>query len=126
MNLIVAALFILVGLIHLLPAAGVASDARLHLLYGTGDLSADLSLLLRHRAVLFAILGALLIAAAFLPGLRLIMTAAGLLSMLSFVVLAYSIGITNPALLTVVRVDIAASVALVAAAAVHLRLTTAP
>ncbi|MEM1231860.1 MAG: phosphopantetheine adenylyltransferase [Pseudomonadota bacterium] len=126
MNGIVAALFILVGLIHLLPAVGVVSDVRLHALYGVGELSADLSLLLRHRAVLFAILGALLIAAAFLPGLRLIVTATGLLSMLSFVALAHSIGTTNPALLKVLRVDIAASVALLVAAAVHLRLAATP
>jgi hypothetical protein len=50
---------------------------------------ADLQLLMRHRAVLFGLVGGLLLLAAFKPRLRLVASVLGLLSMASFMLLAW-------------------------------------
>jgi len=61
---------LVVALIHLAPGVGVLSSARLRQLYGVAPQDPTLLLLMRHRAVLFAILGAGFFAAAFQPGLH--------------------------------------------------------
>ena len=71
---------------------------------------------MRHRAILFGIVGGLLLAAAFHPALRTAAVAAGLTSMLSFVVIAMLQGGANPQIDRVVWVDVVASAALIAAA----------
>lgn len=50
------------ALIHLAPVVGALSVERLRVLYGIPVEGPDLAILLRHRAVLFGILGGLLIA----------------------------------------------------------------
>lgn len=100
------------GLVHLIPAIGVLSAQRLHALYGVSVQDSTVLLLLRHRALLFAILGALFIAAALQPAWRVPGAIAALVSMLAFVVLAQ--GFAHPAAIgRVVRVDVLLSVALV-------------
>ena len=115
MRAIVTLLFLLAALVNLLPAVGVLSTSRLEGLYGVVVQDANLEILLRHRAVLFAIVAALLALAAFHPPLRALAIAAGLASMLSFVAIAGLVGEHNPLLRRVVLVDVVASVALVAA-----------
>lgn len=80
--------FVLVGLVHLLPVAGLASADRLQALYGVPAPDPATLLLLRHRAVLFGVLGALLVSAPFVPGLATPAALAGLASMLGYVALA--------------------------------------
>jgi len=110
------ALFLLVAAVNLVPVVGVLSSARLEALYGVPIRDPNLEILLRHRAVLFAIVGGLLAAAAFHPPLSAAAVGAGLASMLSFVVIAFSLGGHNAALRRVALVDVAASLVLVAAA----------
>ncbi len=50
-------LLIGVGLLNLAPIIGVISTQQLESLYGMADLSADLEVLLRHRVILFGLLG---------------------------------------------------------------------
>jgi hypothetical protein len=47
-----------VGIIHQLPLTGVLSVSRLQVLYGVTITDPNLEILMRHRAVLFGILGA--------------------------------------------------------------------
>ncbi len=116
MSTLAAALYVLVGVVNLLPVSGVLSIARLEALYGVSLVDPNLVVLMRHRAVLFGIVGALLIAAAFHPPLRAFAVGAGLLSMLSFVAVAHLVGDLNAELRRVVVIDLVASVLLVAAA----------
>ena len=58
-----------VGILHLLPVVGLLGDAQLQRLYGIDGLDANLSILMRHRAALFGILGTLMLVAAFTPPL---------------------------------------------------------
>lgn len=113
-RLIPAALLI-VAVIHAMPLAGVVGAQRLQDLYGIPVAEPNLELLLRHRAVLFGMLAGLLAAAAFRPALQGLALVAGLISVVSFLVLAISIGSTNAALATVVKADWVALVLLVIA-----------
>ena len=106
-----------VAAVHLLPAVGALGAARLEALYGTAVRDPDLLVLMRHRAVLFAVLGALLALAAFRPALQPVALGAGLASVASFLALHAATPGTNAALGRVAAVDAAAAVLLVAAAA---------
>lgn len=113
-------LFLAVAIVNLLPAIGAFSTSRLEVLYGVTVPDPNLAILLRHRAVFFAIVGGLLAIAALYPPLRPIALAAGLVSMLSFVAVARLVGEYNAQLRRVVAVDVVASIALVVAAALDL------
>lgn len=85
------------GLIHCLPLAGLGGGESLLNLYGLTSPSAEVELLLRHRAVLFGLLGALLIIAAWIPPLRPVAFLFGLISALSFLLIAgWPTGLSAP------------------------------
>ena len=99
------------GLIHLLPVAGVLGGQWLDKLYGVTVKAPDLLILMRHRAILFGLIGAALIAAAMVPGLRIIAAIFGLISMLAFVWLAFGVE-TSAQIRRVVWIDVVLSVLL--------------
>lgn len=121
MSKLVAVLLLIVGIIHLLPVVGVLGGDRLNSLYGLNLDEPNLQILMRHRAVLFGLLGALLVAAAFLPGLRTLALIAGLVSVVSFLLLAWGTPLYNEALRRVVVADWIALACLLLAAPLHLR-----
>jgi len=55
--MIISVLLIIVAVIHLLPLSGVLSGKRLTALYGLSFQEPNLEILMRHRAVLFGLLG---------------------------------------------------------------------
>ena len=122
MKKIIAGLLILVGLINLYPAVGVISAGTLARLYRIDIQSNDLLILLRHRAVLFGLLGAFILASAFKPALQWWAIAIGLVSMLSFVVLALLVGGYGAGIQNVVRADVVASAGLLLALILRWRL----
>jgi len=115
MKVLAKILFLIAGIVNLTPVCGVFSANYLGTLYGVVLEDPNLVILMRHRAVLFGIVGALLVASAFRPPLRPLGLAAGLISMLSFVVIAYLVGDYNAELQRVVLIDLAASALLVGA-----------
>jgi hypothetical protein len=119
MRFIVPSVLLAVGVIHLLPFVGVLSALRLESLYGIRVTDPSVELLLRHRAVLFGLLGVFLTGAAFRPALYPAALAAGLASVVSFLLLAWSIGHVSTSLTTVVRVDLAAAVLLIVGVAAY-------
>lgn len=116
MNRVVSALLISVGLVNFLPVAGVLSAQVLASAYGIPAPAGDLLILLRHRALLFGILGALIIVSAFRRHLQPAAILAGLVSMLGFIALALGPGEYGAELRKVVIIDAIALVALAAAA----------
>ncbi len=120
MNTLATVLYVIVGVVNLLPISGVLSTTRLQALYGVSLADPNLIILMRHRAVLFGVVGALLVAAAFHTPLRPIALAAGLVSMLSFVLVAHLVGEVNTQLRRVVVVDLIASLLLVSAGLITL------
>ncbi len=126
MKLLVPIALVLVALLHALPLAGVLGAAKLSALYGVDARDPALELLLRHRAVLFGLLAAFLAHAAWQPTLRGAGLVAGLVSVTSFLLLAMPAGLLPPALASVVRLDVAALILLLAAGIVHLLPTPSP
>lgn len=116
---IISALLMIVAVIHLLPLSGVLGADRLQALYGLNFDEPNLAILMRHRAVLFGLLGVFLMYAAFKPSLQPLAFAAGFASLLSYLALAWSVGSYNAALQRVVVVDIVALVCLVVASGLY-------
>lgn len=110
----------LVAVIHLLPGLGVLGVDRLTSLYGINTAEANLQVLMRHRAVLFALLGAFMMASAFYAPWRLPAYGFAFLSVLSFLWLAWSVGGVNAQLSRVVWVDWIALALLVLGAGMEL------
>lgn len=119
MNKVVPAILVVVAVIHALPITGVLGAGKLSQLYGINIDDPNLVLLLRHRAVLFGLLSAFLAYAAVRPDLQGIALVAGLVSVVSFLLLAPPTGSLTPGIVTVVRADWVALVLLLAGAAVH-------
>lgn len=116
MRMVVKAMLLCVGIIHLLPLAGVLGAARLASLYGVVIDDPGLLLLMRHRAVMFGIVGGLMVAAAFQPQLQVTAIVAGAVSVVSFLVLAWLGGAVQPALQRIVVADVIALACLAVAA----------
>lgn len=57
MRYVVTVMLIVVAVIHLLPLSGVLSGERLAALYGIPFNEPNLEIVMRHRAVLFGLLG---------------------------------------------------------------------
>ena len=108
MELVLAFALASAGVVHLLPVVGVLSAKRLHGLYGVNTDDAVTLVLLRHRALLFGILGAAFLAAAVVSAWRIGAGIVALFSMLSFVVLAKD-SASIPAIRRIVRIDLALS-----------------
>lgn len=113
MRHVVSLMLVVVGVIHLLPLSGVLGAERLTSLYGLPFHDPNLAVLMRHRAVLFALLGAFLLASAFRPSWQPMAFAAGGISVVSFLWLAASTGDYNAEIARVVWIDVAALVCLV-------------
>ncbi len=111
----ITALFIIVGLINFVPLMGILSDDILASLYAVEITSPDMSLLLRHRAALFGIVGSYILVAAFRPNHRPVATIMAFASMLSFLALYLMIGPQNNKFVSVFRIDVVAVFLLISA-----------
>lgn len=119
MRYVVPIVLLLVAAIHAVPLLGVVSVARLSSAYGISIDDPTLEILMRHRAVLFGILAAFLIFAAFQPHLHRIALVAAFVSAGSFLLLAQSVGGYDALLSTVVWMDVVAVALVVVGGVVH-------
>ncbi len=110
---------LVVAVIHLLPISGAIGVERLNALYGTPITDPNLEVLMRHRAVMFGILGAYFAYAAFVPLHQPAAFLAAFVSVGSFFYLIYAVGGTNDALRTVVIADVVAAAALAVAVVLY-------
>lgn len=122
MRYLVSAMLVIVGVIHLLPLSGMLGSERLATLYGLRFDEPNLEILMRHRAVLFGLLGAMLIFAAFRPAWQTAAYVVGFVSVGSFLYLAWSVGGYNQQVARVFLADIVALVCLVVGGAAHVYL----
>lgn len=113
MELIYRITLFLAGLINLLPSLLAFLPAKISKSYGIDIPNANYELLLRHRAILFGIIGGLMIFSAITKKSYEISTIAGLVSMTSFIILYFLIGKgINSELKKVMIVDVIATVVL--------------
>lgn len=117
-----AAGLLVAGIIHIIPLMGLLGAARLQSLYGLPFNDPSLQVLMRHRAVLFGMLGVLLVMGAFMPPLRLLALVAGFVSVFAFLALAAITPGTNEGILKVVRADYIALAGLLLSAGAHIGL----
>lgn len=108
MKYVISVMLIVVGIIHLLPLSGALGPDKLAGLYGIQFAESNLAILMQHRAVLFGILGAFLIFAAFKPSYQLAASIAGFVSVVSFLYLAWTVGGYNEQIARVVVADVVA------------------
>src|SRR6185503_5462536 len=92
MRILVSVMLLVADEVHLPPLSGVLGAKRLTDLYGLDFTDPSLVILMRHRAVLFGLLAVFLIYAAFRPALQPLALVAGLVSVVSFLCLAWSVG----------------------------------
>ncbi len=119
MRYLVSAMLGVVGVIHMLPLSGVLSAERLATLYGISFSEPNLSILMRHRAVLFGLLGLFLVFAAFRPSLQPAAFIGGFVSVVSFLALARSVGGYSAQLGRVVKADLIALACLLVGGAAY-------
>jgi hypothetical protein len=112
-------LVLVAAAINLAPLLGAVSSERMSALYGVDLDDPNLQILMRHRAVLFGLVGGLLLVAAFHPPLRALGYAVGFSSMLSFLLIAWLVGGYSAEIRRVVLVDVAGIGALAGAGLVH-------
>lgn len=117
MRHLVSAMLVIVAVIHLLPLMGVLGSEKLATLYGLDFSEPNLAILMRHRAVLFGLLGSFFLYAAFKPSLQPMAFVGAFISLASFLALVASAETHNRLVQRVVLVDIIAIVALIVAVA---------
>lgn len=120
MRYVVAGSLVIVALIHIGPIVGVLGNARLAALYGIEISDPNLSILMRHRAVLFGILGAFQLFAAFIPAYQTAAIIGGFVSLVSFLCLTWFVGEYNPNLSRVFAIDVFALVCLTIGTAAYI------
>ncbi len=103
----------LLALIHLPPVIGVVGGDTLQRLYGVAADDASLQLLLRHRAMLFAIVGGIAVLGAWLPRFRTLALLTVWVSLGSFLLLAWQSPPISAELARVQRIDHYALIVLV-------------
>ena len=114
-------MLLVVGVIHLLPLTGVLGSHRLSALYGVPLEDPNLIILMRHRAVLFGLLGIFCLLAAFRRALQPLALVAGFVSVVSFLLLAWSVGDYSNQLARVFRADLIALACLLIGATAYMR-----
>ncbi len=119
MRYLVSAMLVVVAIIHLLPLSGAIGSERLASLYGISFDEPNIAILMRHRAVLFGLLGLFMLFAAFAPRYQVAAFVIGFVSVVSFLWLASSVGGYNAAVGRIVTADIVALVCLVVGAAAY-------
>ena len=112
-SIVISLLLIIVGFVNFMPVVGLFSAERLRQLYGLEFEEKNLVILMRHRALLFGLIGGLMMVSAFRPELQSFAIGMGFVSMIGFVVLARLEGAVNEHLRKVVWVDVVASILLV-------------
>jgi uncharacterized BrkB/YihY/UPF0761 family membrane protein len=119
MKYFVSAMLVLVGVIHLLPLSGVLGSERLASLYGLQFNEPNLEILMRHRAVLFGLLGAFMVFAAFKPAYQTVAFVGGFISVVSFLYLSWAVGGYNEQVGRVFVADVVALGCLIVGGLVH-------
>lgn len=99
------ALITVAGIIHILPLMGVHGAAALKNLYHLDFEDTNLLILMKHRAVLFGLLGFFMVYAAFDPALQRLAIVSGLISAASFIAIAKTTGPYSPAIRKIIHGD---------------------
>lgn len=120
MKLLAQSLLFTVSVIHLLPVVGVLGQESISKLYGVSISDSNTEILMRHRAVLFAIVGLFLLLSVFKSDYQPLAILIGLISVVSFLLLSWSTEGLNPEMSRVVKIDWIALLLLIAAGGINI------
>ena len=120
MKFLIAAIIALAGIIHLLPVIGFAGVTQLKSLYGVDIADPNIEILMRHRAILFGLLGTFLLYSILKPAVQTIAIIGALVSTVTFLYLTWATGTYNASIAKVFYIDIALALGLVLALALRL------
>ena len=116
MNTVISMLLIVVGLINFLPVVGVVSAERLSTAYSVELMSNDLVILMRHRALLFGIVGGFVLFSVIKPSYQSAAMVMAAISMVGFLYFVWAAGDYNASISKVAIVDLVGIACLSAAA----------
>ena len=116
MNHLFTLCLVVVGLINFAPVLGMLSAPRLEQAYSISIPSKDLEILMRHRALLFGVLGGFILYSVFFPVYQVAAMVMAAVSMIGFAALAMRVGDHNKAIFKVFIADLVGIGFLVAAA----------
>ena len=115
MSKIIALFIFIAGVMNFLPVFGLFSASNLANAYGIDVSDPNIEMLMRHRALLFGLLGAFLFYSIYKPAYRMLAGAAGLISMIGFIILAVMTDTIAGEIGTLVKIDSAGVVFLAVA-----------
>ncbi len=116
MSKLISILLIVVGVINFRPVFGVLSATNLEQAYSVELANNDLIILMRHRALLFGIVGGFVLLSVFVPSYQTPAMIMAAVSMIGFLYLAWAVGGYNDAISRIAMIDIAGIVCLALAA----------
>ena len=116
-----AFLLFIVGVINFIPVIGIISAQKLSELYGIAVEDPNLEILLRHRALMFGLVGGYIIYSVFQPKLQKSAIVMGFISMLGFLFLAWQSGQFNELIRKLAYIDLVAIIFLLIATVLWLK-----
>jgi len=123
---VVSVMLVAAGIVHLVPLSGVLGIERLADLYGLSFDEPNLAILMRHRAVLFGLIGSFLVYSAFRPALQMLALAGGIISVVSFLWLAAGTANYNAHISRVFLVDVVVLACLIVGAIARIYMARRP
>lgn len=115
MNKIYLLLLFFVGVINFLPIIAVLSLDKINQAYGLSVTDNNLQILLRHRALLFGLIGGFIFYSLYNPQYQAAAIVLAAISMLGYLYLSWSVGGSNSALIKIAQIDILGVVLLITA-----------
>jgi len=116
MNIVILILLFIVGLINFLPIIGVLSAEKLSTAYSVDLIGNDIVILMRHRALLFGIIGGFIFFSLFKPSYQEAAMVMAAISMVGFLYFIWAVGGYNDALSKIAMVDVIGIICLLLAA----------
>ena len=106
MSKIYLILLFLVGVINFVPIIGLISLDKINQTYGLSVVDNNLAILLRHRALIFGLIGGLILYSVFNTQYQGVAIVIAAISMVGYLLLFGSVGGANQELLKVAKIDI--------------------
>lgn len=107
MNRIISILLLIVGAINFLPAMGVLSAAKLSSAYSVDLVGNNIIILMRHRALLFGIVGGFVLFSVFRPAYQSVAMIMAAISMVGFLYFVWVAGDYNDSISRIAMIDLA-------------------
>ncbi len=106
MSRIISILLVVVGVINFFPVIGVISAERLSGAYSIDLIGNDIVILMRHRALLFGLVGGFMLYSVFKPSFQTAAMVMATISMLGFLYFVWAVGDFNATLYKIAMIDL--------------------